>query len=328
MRGEKSINVLITSVGRRTSLLQYFKRELEGIGELIATDCSCLAPALYIADRHYIVPRIDHPNYIDTLREICITEKITSILSLIDPELTLLAKYSKEFKEIGVTTIVSSYDECERWLDKYSASKFYQEHNYKHARSYNSFIEFNEAINENEIRFPVFIKPQKGSASLRINKVDNLNEAKVIFESSKEMIIQEFLNGQELGVDVYVDMLSKEVVSILIKEKMAMRAGESDKAKSIKSEPLFNMIIDFLGKTDLIGPLDIDIFNVNGEYYISEINPRFGGGYPLAYECGINFPKYIINNIFGIVNNSSIGDYDENVYMLKHDSLTIKRDIS
>ena len=90
MRGETSINVLITSVGRRTSLLQYFKRELEGIGELIATDCSCLAPALYMADRHYIVPRIDHPNYIDILKKICIEEKITSILTLIDPELSLL----------------------------------------------------------------------------------------------------------------------------------------------------------------------------------------------------------------------------------------------
>jgi len=327
MRGETSINVLITSVGRRTSLLQYFKRELEGIGELIATDCSCLAPALYMADRHYIVPRIDHPNYIDILKKICIEEKITSILTLIDPELSLLGTYREEFKDLGVTTIVSSFDECQRWLDKYSASKFYQEHNYKHALSFNSFIEFSEAINKNEIRFPVFIKPQKGSGSLRINKANNINEAKVIFESSEEMIIQEFLDGQELGVDVYVDMLSKEVVSIFIKEKMAMRAGETDKAKSTKSEPLFNMIIDLLGKTDLIGPLDIDVFNVNGEYYISEINPRFGGGYPLAYECGINFPMYIIKNTLGKLNTARIGNYDENVYMLKHDSLTIKRDL-
>jgi carbamoyl-phosphate synthase large subunit len=142
------------------------------------------------------------------------------------------------------------------------------------------------------------------------------------------MIIQEFLNGQELGVDVYVDMLSKKVVSIFIKEKTAMRAGETDKAKSLKSEVLFNLIIELLGKTELIGPIDIDVFDINGEYYISEINPRFGGGYPLAYECGLNFPKYILNNISGKENMPRIGDYEENVYMLKHDTLIIKKDIS
>lgn len=324
MRGEISINVLITSVGRRTNLLQYFKRELEGIGELIATDCSYLAPALYIADRHYIVPRIDHPNYIDTLKKICIEEKITFILTLIDPELSLLGKYSEELKEIGVTTIVSSFDECERWLDKYSAAMFYQQNSYKHARTYKSFSYFEESLSNNEISFPVFVKPQKGSASLRINKAENIEEAKIIFESSEEMIIQEFLKGQELGVDVYVDMLTKEVVSIFIKEKTAMRAGETDKSKSIKSDVLFNIITELLGKTELVGPIDIDVFNVNGEYYISEINPRFGGGYPHAYECGINFPRYIINNILGNQNTVCIGNYKENVFMMKHDTLTIK----
>lgn len=328
MKGEISINVLITSVGRRTSLLQYFKRELEGVGKLIATDCSNLAPALYIADNYHIVPRIVHPDYINILKKICIEEKITSILTLIDPELSLLAMYSNEFKKIGVTTIVSSYDECERWLDKYSASKFYKEHNYKHALTYNSFQEFNAAINNNEISFPVFIKPQKGSASLKINKADNLNEAKVLFESAEEMIIQEYLNGQELGVDLYVDMISKEVVSIFVKEKLAMRAGETDKSKSLKSDVLFTMIKDLVVNTELIGPIDIDVFNMNGEYYISEINPRFGGGYPHAYECGINFPKYIINNMLGKPNRTCIGKYNDNVYMMKHDSLTIKRDIS
>ena len=86
-----SVNILITSVGRRTSLLNYFKKELVGYGSLIAVDCSDLAPALYVADRHYIVPRIDEPNYINFIKEICIKEKVVGIFSLIDPELSLLA---------------------------------------------------------------------------------------------------------------------------------------------------------------------------------------------------------------------------------------------
>ena len=82
---EGSMNIFITSVGRRTKLLEYFKKELEGKGRLIAGDCSKLAPALYTADKHYIVPRIDHPEYIDCIMNICRQENIKGILSLIDP---------------------------------------------------------------------------------------------------------------------------------------------------------------------------------------------------------------------------------------------------
>ncbi|MCK4257779.1 MAG: ATP-grasp domain-containing protein [Halanaerobiales bacterium] len=321
------MNILITSVGRRTRLLEYFKKELGGTGNLIATDCSSLAPALYIADKHFIVPRIDNPDYINIIKNICREEKITAVLSLIDPELSLLAKYTEEFKEVGVTTFVSPYEVCELWLDKYSTATFCQDNSFKFAKTYNSFSDFESAIDNGELYFPVFIKPQKGSASLNISKARNMEEAKFIFKSSEDMIIQEFLSGQELGVDVYVDIISRKVVSMFIKEKIAMRAGETDKARSIKPEKLFRIIGDLVIKAGLIGPIDVDVFDINGEYYISEINPRFGGGYPLAYECGCNFPKYIINNLEGIVNEPQIGNYEENVYMMKHDTLTIKRDL-
>ena len=321
------VNILITSVGRRTQLLKYFKKELHGIGNLVAVDCSNLAPALYIADKHYIVPRIDDPNYINIIKDICRKEKIVAILSLIDPELSLLAKQTEEFKEIGVTTIVSPYEACELWLNKYATTKFCKENGFKFPKTYNTFSDFEDALENKEIDFPVFIKPQKGSASLNINKAKNMEQTKIIFESSEDMIIQEFLDGQELGIDVYVDMISKEVVSIFIKEKTVMRAGETDKGKSIKSKILFKMIEDLVTKAGLIGPIDIDVFNVDGEYYISEINPRFGGGYPLAYECGANFPKYIINNLKGIANVSKIGNYKEDVDMMKPDTLTIKRNL-
>lgn len=322
-----NVNIMITSVGRRTKLLEYFKKELKGIGKLVVADCSNLAPALYVADKHYIVPRIDDPNYINIIKDICRKEKIVAILSLIDPELSLLAEYTEEFKEIGVTPIVSPYEVCELWLDKYATAKFCQDNGFKFPKTYNNFSDFENALENKEIDFPIFIKPQKGSASLNINKASNLEQSRIIFESSKDMIIQEFLSGQELGIDVYVDMISKKVVSIFIKEKIVMRAGETDKGKSIKSEILFKIIEDLVTKAGLVGPIDIDIFDVDGKYYISEINPRFGGGYPLAYECGANFPKYIINNIKGIVNQPEVGNYEEDIYMMKHDALTIKRGI-
>ncbi|MEH7344380.1 ATP-grasp domain-containing protein [Bacillus sp. JJ1532] len=322
---KQTVNLLLTSTGKRTKLLEYFKKELRGEGNLIAVDCSALAPSLYIADEHYIVPTIDSAGYMDVIKEICKKEEISAVISLIDPELSLLSKYSGDLKRLGISSIVSPFDVCELWLDKYEVSKFCSNNGFKYAKTYNSFEVFQAALEREEVFFPVFIKPQKGSASFNIHLARNIEEAKFIFQYSSEMIIQEFLDGQELGVDVYVDLISKKVVSIFIKEKLVMRAGETDKAKSIKSEELFNLIEELVMKAGFIGPIDIDVFFINGEYYISEINPRFGGGYLLAYECGVNFPKFIINNLKGIVNKVQIGNYEENVYMMRHDILTIKK---
>src|SRR5699024_1233714 len=131
------------------------------------------------------------------------------------------------------------------------------------------------------------------------------------------LMIQEFINGTEIGTDVYIDILSKEVISIFAKEKLLMRAGETDKSKSIKNEKLFNIIQEFVNLAGFIGIIDLDIFEVDGEYYISEVNPRFGGGYPPAYEVGVNIPKQIINNLAGNKNKANIGNYEENTFMMK-----------
>ena len=60
-------------------------------------------------------------------------------------------------------------------------------------------------------------------------------------------------------------------------------------------------------------------------YYISEVNPRFGGGYPHAYECGVNHMKLILNNLQGEQNKVNIGNYDEEIYMMKYNEIAIKK---
>ncbi len=317
-------NILITSAGRRSLLIEYFKKEFKGKGKVITTDCSDLAPATYLSDKNYIVPRIDHPDYISELMKICKKEKINGILSLIDPELSLLAKHHSEFEKIGTKVIVSPHKDCELWLDKYDTYKFLVKNKFYCALTFNKLTDFEKALKNKEIEFPVFIKPQRGSASLNINKVQNLKEAEIVFNSAKEMIIQEYLKGQEIGVDVYIDLVSKEIISIFSKEKIAMRAGETDKARSFKRKNLINTVRKLVSKTNLVGPIDIDVFKIGKKYYISEINPRFGGGYPLAYECGENFPKFIFNNLNSLKNKIIIGSYKENVVMMKHDRVVIK----
>lgn len=301
-------------------------KELRGQGKLVVTDNSELAPALYIADKYYIVPRIIEPEYIQVLLDICKNEKIDGILSLIDPELSLLAEHREQFENIGVKPIVSPFEACELWLDKYETQLFCLENGFKTAKTYIDFDSFENAVNTGEMKFPVFLKPQKGSASLHINKAKNVEEAKIIFKSTPNMILQEYLDGQEIGVDVYVDLITKELVSIFAKEKIAMRAGETDKSKSYKSDRLMQIVCDLVREAGLVGPIDIDVFYANDDFYISEINPRFGGGYLHAYECGVNFIEFIIQNLKGQSNSPNIGEYEEDVYMMKHDSIFIKKE--
>ena len=112
------MNILILSAGTRNKIIQYFKRALNGRGKVVATDMSAAAPAIYEADGYYLVPRITEPGYIELILEICRKEHISGVLSLIDPELSLLAENRERFREIGVTVIGSSYELSERALDK------------------------------------------------------------------------------------------------------------------------------------------------------------------------------------------------------------------
>lgn len=317
------MNFLILSAGTRNKVVQYFKKAIGNEGAVIATDMSELAPAVYEADKFYKVPRMTAEGYMDVIFDICKKEKISGVLSLIDPELSLLAKHKEQFAELGVTVIGSSYELCERALDKMQMYEWLRSHGYRCARSYTEKERFYADVASGVITYPVFVKPVRGSASIAISKVYDKETVDLLFDHNDNLMIQEFLDGQEIGADVYIDMLSGEVVSIFTKKKIVMRAGETDKAVSFKDEKLFSLIEKFAKESGWSGQIDIDIFDVNGEYYISEVNPRFGGGYPHAYESGCDHMKRIVENLKGNANQKSIGAYDEGIYMMKYNEVKI-----
>lgn len=321
------MNILILSAGTRDKIVQYFVKTLNGNGKVIAADMSDLAPAIYEADTYYIVPRMTEPGYLDMILDICGKEKVSGVLSLIDPELSLLAENKDRFEAIGATVIGSSYELCEMSLDKLRMFNWLKERGYRCAKSYMDKEQFYSDAENGKIGYPVIVKPAKGSASIAISKAYDRETVELLYEHEEGLMIQEFLYGQEIGADVYIDTISHEVVSIFTKKKLKMRAGETDKAVSFKDEKLFELIEKFVKEAGYIGQIDIDIFDVGGEYYISEVNPRFGGGYPHAYESGIDHMKLILNNLNGIANKKTIGEYDSGIYMMKYNELMITRNL-
>ena len=320
------MNILILSAGTRNKIVQYFVKTLNGTGKVIATDMSNLAPAIYEADKYYIVPKMTAPEYLDVVLEICKKEEITGVLSLIDPELSLLAENREKFEAIGTTVIGSSYALCEMSLDKFQMYRWLETHGYRCAKSYMDKEAFFADVDAGVITYPVFVKPARGSASISISKVYDRETVELLFAHEDGLMIQEFLDGQEIGADVYIDMVSHEVVSIFTKKKLKMRAGETDKAVSFKDEKLFALIERFVKDAGYNGQIDIDIFDVNDEYYISEVNPRFGGGYPHAFESGADHMKLIVNNLEGKANECVIGQYENGTYMMKYNEVMVKRD--
>lgn len=320
------MNILILSAGTRNKIVKYFVKTLDGTGKVIATDMSNLAPAIYEADKHYIVPKMTAPEYLDVVLDICKKEEITGVLSLIDPELSLLSENREKFEAIGTTVIGSSYAPCEMSLDKFQMYSWLETHGYRCAKSYMDKDAFYADVDAGVITYPVFVKPAKGSASISISKVYDRETVELLFAHEDGLMIQEFLDGQEIGADVYIDMVSHEVVSIFTKKKLKMRAGETDKAVSFKDEKLFALIERFVKDAGYNGQIDIDIFDINGEYYISEVNPRFGGGYPHAFESGADHMKLIVNNLKGKANDCVIGQYEEGTYMMKYNEVMLKRE--
>lgn len=319
------MNYLMLSVGRRGELLKDFRKSIEDGSKIIATDLSPYAPAIYFADKQYLVPRIDDPKYIDTILDICKKEQINAVTTFIDPEIEILAKNRDRFSELGVEVLAPYEETAELCFDKYKMFKHLQSVGIPTVMTWGTLGEFNEARKEGKVDFPVFVKPRTGSGSVGARRVYSYE---ILAESMKEdssLIIQELMDCEDLDADVYIDTITHEAVSAFSKKKVETRIGGASKTISFKDEKLFDFISQIVKTLKFNGPVDMDFFYRDGQYYLSEVNPRFGGAYLHAYGAGVDFIKLIENNLNGIANKPSFGDYEEGVVMMMYDSVVIRK---
>lgn len=308
------MHILFTCAGRRTYLLKYFKEQLGVEGKIIATDMQLSAPALTAADVRLKVPAVYADDYIDRTLEICKENDIKAIICLNDLELPILASNRERFEAIGVLPIVSSRNVIDICFDKYRTAQYVESLGLNTPKTLISYKDAVRVLKSGDLEFPLVLKPRWGSGSIGIEFVNDFDELEETYSSllkkvkksilatasqgDEYILIQEKIDGQEYGMDVMND-LNGNNRGVSVKKKLAMRAGETDKAQTVDN-PSIRAIGKILGENlRHIGNLDVDVFEKNGKYYVLELNPRFGGGFPFSYEAGVNFPKAIIEWLKG-----------------------------
>lgn len=317
------MNILFCSAGRRCELLKNFRTSMSEGSKIVAADLSPIAPALYFADRQYLVPRIDDASYIPRILEICKKEDIDVITTLIDPEIELLAKNREKFEAIGVKVLAPYERTAKICFDKYAMYRYLSEEGIPTVQTFSGLEDFLSAYEAEKIDFPVFVKPRTGSGSVGAQKVLTLDQLEKVCREQENLIIQEYMDCEDLDADVYIDMISHRPVSLFSKRKLETKIGGASKTISFKDEKLIQFVQDVLQKFEFCGPIDMDFFCKDGQYYLSEINPRFGGAYLHAYGAGVDFIKLIENNLRGIENQPCFGNYEEDVLMMMYDSVVI-----
>ena len=304
------MNILFTCAGRRTYLLKYFKENMSAEDKVVATDMQLSAPALQAADVKLQVPAVYDPKYIDITLKICKEQKIDALISLNDLELPILAENKAKFEAYGVKVLVSDPEVIDIAFDKYKTAQWVESIGLNAPKTYVTLASAKEALAKGEISFPLFMKPRWGSGSIGLETIDDMEELDIYYHllmkkikktilatasvGDEYIMIQEKLTGKEFGLDVMNDLEGNNV-AVSVKQKLAMRAGETDKAITVDIPEVYEMGRKIGDNLKHIGNLDVDIMQrANGDFCVLELNPRFGGGYPFSYEAGANMPKAIL----------------------------------
>lgn len=304
---------------------------------IVATDMQLSAPALQVADEKVQVPAVYAPDYVDKTLSICEKYNINAIISLNDLELPILSKQKDLFERKGIKVLVSDINVIDLCFDKYKTAQWVESLGLNSPKTFVRLLDAKNAIKNGELSYPLFLKPRWGSGSIGLEVAEDEEELEIYYGllmkkikktilssasvGEEYVLIQEKLEGNEYGLDVINDLNGKNV-AVSVKQKLAMRSGETDKAMTLNDVTLREIGRKIGMELRHIANLDMDVMQrSNGEYCILELNPRFGGGFPFSYEAGVNLPKVIIEWLKGNVTDSKLLQPKYGMVFAKNDYL-------
>ncbi len=313
----REINVLILSAGRRVELIQCFQKaatKLEIKSNIVAGDCSETAPALYFADKIAKLPRITDPSYIESIIEVCNKEKISLVVPTIDTDLLMLAESKNNIeKRTNAKVLISDIEVVKICRDKIATQHYLENNGFKVPNMYTK-----EDIEKGKLYFPLFIKPKSGSSSINTFKVNNYDELNLYLNIIKEPIIQDFMEGEEYTVDVFLDFESN-IISVVPRQRIAIRSGEISKGKVVKDREIIEDVLKLMRVLKPIGHITVQLMKTKKGIEYIEINPRFGGGAPMSIQSGADSCENLYKLLLGekLEYNE---DYRDNLLYLRFDS--------
>lgn len=310
-------NILILSAGRRVELVQSFQKAAKRLNiksNVVAGDCSETAPAIYFADRKAILPRINEDNYIDEIINVCKREGIRLVIPTIDTDLLLLSEERERIEsQSGAVVLISSTEVVSICRDKINTQKFLEENEFKIPKMYSE-----EELDSREIEFPFFIKPKSGSSSINTFKVNNIEELATYRSLIKEPIVQDFMEGKEFTVDVFLDF-DGNLITVVPRLRMATRSGEISKGKIVKDREIIEDIKRLVEVLKPIGHITVQLMKTNKGIEYIEINPRFGGGAPMSIQSGADSCENLYRLLMG-ENLEYNENYRDNIMFFRFDN--------
>lgn len=298
-RSDRPFTILISSAGRRVSLLRTFRRALDAIGipgRVIACDLTELTSAMQMADSRYVVPRCDSPEFADVVRRLCATERVDLVIPTIDTELPIWAQLKGQLATAGTTVAVSSPSAIAIAADKRKSNAHCLRSGIPVPRQSTPAL---VSGTQSQWSLPLVVKPPMGSASKGLQLIRAWRELERTpdDESDEDLIVEEFLPGVEHTVDVYVDR-SGEVHCPVVRRRLEIRAGEVSKSRVVREQGLASLaakVVQTLPGAQ--GVLNVQIFWDGTSANVVEINARFGGGYPLTWRAGGRYSEWLIREV-------------------------------
>jgi carbamoyl-phosphate synthase large subunit len=262
----------------------------------------------YLSDKFYQIPAATADNYIETVLDICKKEKIDIFIPIIDLGFLKLSELKVEFEKIGVFLLLSGLDVIKITEDKLQTFKFFKNHKIPTPVVYD--------FNNSNLKFPLFVKPRTGGrASINSFKVENYEELKFYLQKIPNLLIQEYIEGEEFTADCLNSLDGKEFIESVIRKRIETKGGLSVKSVILEktiAERIKNYIKNFSQIIKIIGAYNVQGFITNdNKIYFTEINPRFAGTHSFTIEAGMNSIEYILDmrngeNIKDIKNNIRI----------------------